>query len=102
MLDVDRAILLDQNDIKVTKVVVNKASGQPEIAVTFTEGGRKHFADVTRQNIGKRLAIIIDKQVYSAPVIRTEIPGGKAELSGHFSQREAEDLSKKINRALRK
>jgi len=57
---------------------------------------------MTRRNVGKRLAIIIDGQVYSAPVIRTEISGGKAEISGNFSEQEAKDLAKKMSEAVAK
>lgn len=102
VLYVERKTLLDQNDIKGTKVVLSKPSGQPEISITFTDQGRKHFAEVTRQNIGKQLAIIIAGHVYCAPVIRTEISTGKAEVSGSFSQQEAKDLSRQINEALKK
>jgi SecD/SecF fusion protein len=102
ILYVDRAILIDQSDVKAAKVVTSKVSGRPEIAITFTEQGRRHFGEVTRQNIGKQLAIIIAGRVYAAPVIRTEIPDGKAIVSGSFTQREAKDLSREINRALRK
>ncbi len=99
MLYVSKQILLDQTDLKDTRVDTNRF-GFPEIAITFSNKGGKHFAEVTRQNIDKRLAIIIDGQVYSAPVIRAEIPGGTAVVTGNFSREEAENLSHKINQAL--
>ncbi len=99
MLYVSKQILLDQSDLKDTRVDTNRF-GRPEIAITFSDKGRKHFAEVTRQNIDKRLAIVIYGRVYSAPVIRAEIPGGKAVVTGDFSRQEAESLSQKINQAL--
>lgn len=101
VLYVERNILLDQNDLEPTRVVTSKSSGQPVIDVRFTEQGRQRFAEITRQNIDRRLAIIIDGEVYSAPIIRTEITGGKAEISGNFTQGEAEALSRRINAALK-
>jgi SecDF, P1 head subdomain len=101
VLYVGPRVLLDQRDIEATHVTSSQTSGRPEIAVTFTEQGRQHFAEVTRESIGKRLAIIINGQIYSAPVIRTEISGGKAQITGDFTAQEAKDLSNQINEALR-
>lgn len=100
VLYVERTVLLDLKDLKTTRVVISESSGQPVIDVTFTDQGRQRFADLTRHNIDRRLAIIIDGQVHSAPVIRTEIAGGKAEINGDFNRTEAEDLSARINAAL--
>ncbi len=99
MLYVSKQVLLDDTDLKDTRVETNRF-GFPEIAITFSDKGRKHFAEVTRQNIDKRLAILIDRQVYSAPIIKAEIPGGTAVVAGGFSGQEAESLSHKINQAL--
>ncbi len=99
MLYVSKQILLDQTDLKDTRVDTNRF-GFPEIAITFSDKGRNHFAEVTRQNIDKQLAIIIDGQVYSAPVIKAEISGGTAVVTGDFSHEEAQKLSNKINQAL--
>jgi preprotein translocase subunit SecD len=108
ILWVSKAVAIDQNDLQATRVATssslnsNNAPGSAEIDVTFTPEGRKRFAEVTRHSIDKRLAIIIEGQVVSSPVIRTEIPGGKAIISGNFSQSEAVELSNKINRLLKK
>jgi preprotein translocase subunit SecD len=99
VLNVQNTVLLDQTALKSAKVEKDNL-GQPQIAITFTENGRKRFAEVTRQSVGKRLAIVIDGQLYSAPVIRTEIPGGKAEIVGDFSEQEAQELVAKINSSL--
>lgn len=67
--------------------------GQAVVSLTLDREGGKIFDKVTFQNIGKRLAIVLDGQVYSAPVIRDRIPNGKAQISGNFKADEAADLA---------
>lgn len=67
--------------------------GQAIVMLTMDREGGKIFDRVTFQNIGKRLAIVMDGQVYSAPVIRDRIPNGKAQISGNFKAAEASDLA---------
>ncbi len=67
--------------------------GSAIVQLTFDREGGKIFDKVTYQNIGKRLAIVMDGQVYSAPVIRDRIPNGKAQISGNFKAAEASDLA---------
>ncbi len=67
--------------------------GQPVVSLTLDKEGGKIFDKVTFQNIGKRLAIVLDGVVYSAPVIRDRIPNGKAQISGNFKAQEASDLA---------
>jgi SecD/SecF fusion protein len=76
--------------------------GHPQIEITFSEEGRKRFAEITRQKLGQRLAILIDGQLYCAPTVKTEIAGGKAEISGSFSKQEANALAAKIIQAIKK
>jgi RNA polymerase sigma factor (sigma-70 family) len=101
-LYVQKKVLLDQTDLKSASVITNQPAGKPWIQITFTDAGAKRFAKVTHQNIGKRLAIIIDGQLYSAPTIKSEIRGGQAEISGNFSEAEAQDLATKINQSVTK
>jgi preprotein translocase subunit SecD len=101
ILNLQKAILLDQTALKSANVQADKL-GQPQIAITFTDDGAKRFAEITRESIGKRVAIIIAGRPCSAPVIRTEIPNGKAVIAGSFSKEEAKELAKKINDAAEK
>jgi RNA polymerase sigma factor (sigma-70 family) len=101
-LYVQKKVLLDQTDLKLASVITNQPAGKPWIQITFTDAGAKRFAKVTRQNIGKQLAIIIDGRLYSAPTIRSEIRGGRAEITGNFSVQEANDLASKINQSVTK
>ena len=101
-LYIQKKVLLDQTDLMSASVITNQPAGKPRIQITFTDAGAKRFAKVTRQNIGKRLAIIIDGRLYSAPMIKSEIRGGQAEISGNFSEPEAQDLATKINQSVTK
>lgn len=66
---------------------------QPYVAITFNSVGAMIFHQATKENVGKRLAIVLDDNVYSAPVIQDEISGGRAQITGHFTTEEAHDLA---------
>ena len=66
---------------------------EPYVAITFNGIGAMIFQQVTRENIKKRLAIVLDNNVYSAPVIQDEIAGGRAQITGRFTTNEARDLA---------
>lgn len=66
---------------------------EPYVALNFNSVGAMIFQQVTRENIKKRLAIVLDDNVYSAPVIQDEIPGGRAQITGRFTSEEARDLA---------
>ncbi len=66
---------------------------QPYVTLSFNRQGARIFARVTGENVGKRLAIILDNKVYSAPVIREKISGGRASITGRFTLAEAHDLA---------
>ena len=65
----------------------------PAVKLTFNFIGAKGFARVTKNNIGKQLAIVLDKQVISAPLIKDSIDGGSALITGNFSIDEANELA---------
>ncbi len=71
-------------------------SGKWSIFFRFNAASSDQFAQVTRENIGRNMAIVLDGKVVSAPVIRSEI-NGTGEISGDFSQQEAKDLSIALN-----
>ncbi|MDX2110749.1 MAG: protein translocase subunit SecD [Verrucomicrobiota bacterium] len=94
--------------------IIKQATARPNnfggfvIALNFTDDGAKKFAAVTRQiaeenqitNSVGRLAIILDGKLYSAPSVKEEINSGGAEISGHFTQREAIELANVLNNPL--
>ncbi|MEW6380311.1 MAG: protein translocase subunit SecD [bacterium] len=67
--------------------------GTPYVSMTFNKFGAMLFEQITGENVGKRLAIILDDNVYSAPVIREKIGGGRAQITGNFTDEEARDLA---------
>ncbi len=71
----------------------SKGFGEPYVSLTFNSKGAQIFADVTATNVGRRLAIVLDGKVVSAPVIREAIPSGQAQISGNFTVEQANDLS---------
>ena len=66
---------------------------EPYVAITFDSIGAMIFQEVTRANVKKRLAIVLDDNIYSAPVIQEEIGGGRAQITGQFTTEEARDLA---------
>jgi preprotein translocase subunit SecD len=69
------------------------APGNWQVSIEFNAVGTKVFGDVTENNVGKQLAIILDGSVYSAPRINERIPGGRAVVTGQFNVEEARDLA---------
>ncbi len=67
--------------------------GQSIVEVQFDKDGAKIFDAVTFKNIGRRLAIVLDGKVHSAPVIRDRIPSGRGQISGSFTVQQASDLA---------
>ncbi|HPC58618.1 MAG TPA: protein translocase subunit SecD, partial [Kiritimatiellia bacterium] len=86
----------------VTSAMVTRGNlGEPKIDFTLDSKGAALFAEITREHIGHRLAIVLDGELYSAPVIRSEIPGGRGEISGSFDIREAQELANILQNPLR-
>lgn len=96
VLNVQKTVLLDSSDMKIAKAGVDSLQ-HPIIEIKFTDDGAKRFAEVTRQSIGKRLAIVIDGRLYSAPRINAAITGGEAQINGHFTKEQAENFAARIN-----
>lgn len=85
--------LLTGDLITEARVEIDNRFNEPYVSLTFNPEGASVFEDITGKNVQKRLAIILDGTVYSAPVIRERIAGGKAQISGNFTMNEAEDLA---------
>jgi preprotein translocase subunit SecD len=89
---VKKETLLTGDLISDASVRVSDA-GEPYVSVGFDSVGARVFGEVTERNVGKSLAIILDGNVHSAPVIRERIPSGQAQISGGFTFEEASDLA---------
>ncbi|MDA8389105.1 MAG: protein translocase subunit SecD, partial [Nitrospiraceae bacterium] len=79
------------------RVAIDPQFNEPYVGLKFNPEGAKLFDQITAQNVKKRLAIILDDNVYSAPVIRERISGGDAQISGNFTMQEAKDLALVLN-----
>ena len=72
-------------------------SGEPKVLLTFNGDGQKLFSKITKENVGKMLAIFLDGSPISTPVIREEIVSGDAVISGGFRVDEAKQLARNLN-----
>jgi preprotein translocase subunit SecD len=75
------------------KVQIDSQYNEPYVSLTFDKKGARLFEKITEENVKKRLAIVLDQKVYSAPVIQEKIGGGQARITGSFSTDEAKDLA---------
>ncbi len=69
----------------------------PQVLINFNSDGAKLFEKITSENVGRQLAIFLDGQPISVPVIQEAIPGGQATISGNFTAPEARDLVRNLN-----
>ncbi|MGH7416829.1 MAG: protein translocase subunit SecD, partial [Candidatus Rokuibacteriota bacterium] len=69
------------------------STGNWQVSIEFTPTGARIFGEITEQNVGRHLAIILDGTLYSAPRINERIPGGRAVITGQFTVEEARDLA---------
>jgi len=79
--------------LKDARVALESQFHEPYIALEFDDVGAKLFEQITGANVKKRLAIILDDNVYSAPVIQERIAGGRAQITGRFTTDEASELA---------
>ncbi|MBI2198542.1 MAG: protein translocase subunit SecD [Candidatus Rokubacteria bacterium] len=90
---VQKKTLLTGADLSTARVSIDQTTSEPHVSVELNAAGAKAFADLTEANVNKRLAIILDGNVHSAPVIRERIPSGQAQITGGFTSAEATDLA---------
>ncbi len=90
---VKKRALLTGETIKNARVNFESRGGAPYVSLSFDTRGAKIFDRVTAENVRRRLAIVLDDTVYSAPEIRERISGGEAQITGSFSADEARDLA---------
>ncbi|MFO7986816.1 MAG: protein translocase subunit SecD [Desulfatiglandaceae bacterium] len=75
------------------RVQIDSRYNEPYVSLSFDARGARIFEQITGQNIKKRLAIVLDNKVNSAPVIQDKISGGKAQITGRYTTEEARDLA---------
>ena len=92
-LVVEAKTVLTGDLLSNAQVRIDTRFNDPYVAIDFNSLGAKRFDQITAANVGKRMAIVLDDTVYSAPVIRERISGGSAQISGSFTEQEATDLA---------
>lgn len=90
---VQRRAVLTGDLLTSAQVQIDSQTNQPVVSIEFDQEGTRLFGEATAANVGRRLTIVLDDTIYSAPVIREKIPGGKAQISGSFTMEEARDLA---------
>jgi preprotein translocase subunit SecD len=90
---VEKKALLTGADVANARVSIDQNTSEPYVSLELTAAGGRQFAELTSANVGRRLAIVLDGNVYSAPVIRERIPSGQAQITGGFTSEEATDLA---------
>ncbi len=81
-------------DILEVNKVLSSYNNQLEISIVLTKKGAKTFQKLTRNNIGKPIAIVMAKHIVSMPIVNTEIIGGHISINGNFSEKEIDEMIK--------
>lgn len=89
----EEKVLMTGDMIKDAQVRIGGTFNEPYVGLDMTGRGGKVFAQITGDSVGRRMAIVLDGNVRSAPVIRDKIVGGSAQITGSFSHEEASDLA---------
>jgi len=88
-----RQVLLTGDALTNAEVRIGSQFNEPYVSLDFDKEGGRLFERITTEHVGKRLAIVLDNTIYSAPVIRERISGGQAQITGSFTIEEARDLA---------
>ncbi len=84
---------LDGKYISSASVAYNNMTGAPEVSMSMNSKGAIEWENITGENVGRQIAIVMDGQVYSYPNVQNKISGGNSSISGHFTQTDADDLA---------
>ena len=84
---------LDGDAVSDARVQYGNTNGNPEVSMAMNAEGANIWARLTKENIGKQVAIVLDGMVYSYPTVQSEILGGSSQITGNFTLEEAEDLA---------
>ncbi len=94
--------LVDGRHIERVETGISQYNQTPVISITMNKQGSHDWEVMTTKNIGRSIAISFDGQVLSCPVVNNTISGGVTEISGNFTEAEAEELAARINAGRRK
>jgi len=90
---IKKRTLLTGANLTDARVQIDSQYNEPYVSINFDKKGGRDFERITGANVKKRLAIVLDKKIYSAPVIQERISGGQARITGNFTTEEAHDLA---------
>jgi preprotein translocase subunit SecD len=89
---VKKRVMLTGDVLSDARVSIGQFN-DPYVSITFDAKGGREFERITGENVKKRMAVVLDNSIYSAPVIQERISGGRAQITGTFSTQEANDLA---------
>ena len=84
---------LDGEVVTEARVQYGEGGSRPEVSMSMNKDGAQTWAHLTKDNIGRQVAIVLDGMVYSYPTVQSEISGGSSQITGNFTLEEAEDLA---------
>ena len=90
---IKRRALLGGESLTSAKASIDSQTGQNVVAFTFDSAGARRFGEITRANVGKQFAAVLDGKVLTAPVIQGPILGGSGQITGNFTLEQARDLA---------
>jgi preprotein translocase subunit SecD len=88
-----RRVAMEGGEIIDASPGFDQATHQPVVTFRFNASGTRRFAEITRDNIGRPFAIVLDNEVLSVPVIREPILGGSGQISGNFTLDDANTIA---------
>ncbi len=89
---VKKRVMLTGDVLSDARVAIGQFN-DPYVSITFDSKGGQEFERITGENVKKRMAVVLDNTIYSAPVIQERISGGRAQITGTFTTQEANDLA---------
>jgi preprotein translocase subunit SecD len=93
LIQVERSVIVEGEDLTDASASFDQRTGQPIVNFRFNIRGAQRFGDATTRGVGRQLAIVLDNEVISAPVVQTPITGGSGQISGQFTLEQVNNLS---------
>ncbi|MES2624675.1 MAG: protein translocase subunit SecD [Pseudomonadota bacterium] len=92
-IELEREVAMEGRHVSDARMAFDPTTAAPRVTFKLDKEGGKIFGEMTKRNVGRQLAVVLDDRVITAPVIRTAITGGSGEISGGFTSSEAADLA---------
>ena len=92
-MNISKRVIVSGDNLENAQPQLDRTTNQAVVSFTFDRAGSKKFGRATTDNVGKRLAIVLDNKIISAPVVREAILGGNGQITGNFTFQSATDLA---------